>query len=128
MFSEANTIVGWPLLWHWRQHCVIEIGWCPSYTWISIAVLYVCTCVLSRVWFFATPWTVACQALLVHGIFPVRILEYISISCSKGSQRIFLTQGLNLPLLHWQADSSPPEPPWKTNIVFTYCNKMLYRE
>ena len=40
----------------------------------------------------------------VHGISQARILEWISISLSKG---IFLTQGSNLHLLHWQVDSLP---------------------
>ena len=29
----------------------------------------VCVCMLSRVQFFATPWTIGCQAPLVHGTF-----------------------------------------------------------
>ena len=40
----------------------------------------------------------------VHGILQARILEWVAISFSRG---IFLTQGSNLHLLHWQADSSP---------------------
>ena len=35
-----------------------------------------------------------------HRIFPVRILEWVTISSSRRS-----TQGSNLQLLHWQADS-----------------------
>ena len=30
----------------------------------------------------ATPWTVACQALLVHGILQARMLEWVAISFS----------------------------------------------
>ena len=33
-----------------------------------------CAQLLSHVWLFATPWTVAYQAPLVHGIFQVRML------------------------------------------------------
>ena len=40
----------------------------------------------------------------VQGILQARILEWVAISFSRGS---FLTQGLNLCLLHWQADSLP---------------------
>ena len=29
----------------------------------------VCVCMLSHVQFFATPWTIGCQAPLVHGTF-----------------------------------------------------------
>ena len=40
----------------------------------------------------------------VHGISQARILEWVSISSSR---EFFPTLGLNLCLLHWQADSSP---------------------
>ena len=40
---------------------------------------------LSRVWLFATPWTVAYQAPPVHGIFQARILEWVAISFSRAS-------------------------------------------
>ena len=40
----------------------------------------------------------------VHGINQAGILEWVAISFSRG---IFLTQGLNLGLLHCQADSLP---------------------
>ena len=38
----------------------------------------------------------------VHRLLQARILEWVAISFSRG---IFLTQGLNLCLLSWQADS-----------------------
>ena len=37
-------------------------------------VYFMCAQLLSHVWLFATPWTVAYQAPLVHGIFQVRML------------------------------------------------------
>ena len=40
----------------------------------------------------------------VHGISQARILEWVAISYSRGSSPV---QGLNLNLLHWQADSLP---------------------
>ena len=40
---------------------------------------------LSHVWLFVTPWTVAYQAPLVHGIFQAIVLEWIVISFSRGS-------------------------------------------
>ena len=61
--------------------------------------------VLSFDQLFVPPWTIARQAPLSKG-FP-RILERVAISSSRG---IFLTQGLNLCLLHllyWQAGSLP---------------------
>ena len=45
---------------------------------------------LSRVQLFATPWTVAYQALRslsVHGIFQARALEWVAISFSRESSR-----------------------------------------
>ena len=51
---------------------------------------------LSSVWFFATPWTVVCQALLSWD-FPGKDTGVGSHYLLQG---IFLTQGLNLGLLH----------------------------
>ena len=65
-------------------------------------------CVLNHVRLFVTPWTVAHQVPLVHGIFQVRILEWVAIFLLQG---IFPTQGLKLCLLclrHWQAESLSP--------------------
>ena len=47
--------------------------------------MYVCVCVcesLSRVKLFVTPWTIA-PRLTIHGIFQVRILEWVAISFSR---------------------------------------------
>ena len=41
----------------------------------------------SCVQFFATLWTVVCQAPLSMGISQARILEWIAISCSRGSSQ-----------------------------------------
>ena len=43
-----------------------------------------CSALLSCVPFFATPWTVVCQAPLSMG-FSLRILEWVTISFSRGS-------------------------------------------
>ena len=40
---------------------------------------------LSRVWLFATPWTVARQAPLSMGILQARILEWFAMPSSRGS-------------------------------------------
>ena len=66
---------------------------------------YTCICVstLSGVRLFATP-----------GLQPVRLLrpwnfpgKHTRKGCRFLLQRIFRTQGSNMPLLHWQADSLP---------------------
>ena len=49
---------------------------------------------------FATPWTTAHQALLSMGFFQVRILEWVAISCSRGSsQPRIWTMSLESPAL-----------------------------
>ena len=42
---------------------------------------------LSCVWFFATPWTVACQVLLSMVTHQARKLEWVAISFSRGSSQ-----------------------------------------
>ena len=46
----------------------------------------------------------------VHGIFQVRILEWVAISSSKGSSQPRDQTCLSLRLLHWQLDSLLSEP------------------
>ena len=62
-----------------------------------------CACVLSCVWLFVTPRTVAHQAPLSM-VFPRQ--EY-------WSGLPFLPPGIEPRSLHWQADSLPSEPPEK---------------
>ena len=64
---------------------------------------------LSRVQLFATPWTVAPQAPLSMDT---------GVGCRALLQRIFLTQGWSLRLLHWPAASLPRKP--------FYCLKSLH--
>ena len=62
--------------------------------------------VLSRVWFFVTPWTVTFQVLCPWNSPG----KNIGASCHFLLQGIFPTQGSNLHLLHllyWQADFLP---------------------
>ena len=53
---------------------------------------------------FCYPMDCSLSCSSVHGISQVRILEWIAFLFSRG---IFLTQGSNPCLLHWQADSLP---------------------
>ena len=89
----------------------------PSFTWKfplaspiflkrSVCVclcVCVCTCALSHVWLLVTPWSVACQAPFSWN-FPGKNTR---VGCHFLLQGIFLTQGLNPHLLHWQVDSLP---------------------
>ena len=77
---------------------------------------------LSRVWLFATPWTVACQAPQSMGFSRQ---EYWNWLPSPG---IFATQGWNLYLLcllHWQVDSLPWVT-WEVQVIFNITQYGLY--
>ena len=73
-------------------------------------------CVLSYVLLSATLWTIACQDPL---FMQFSKKGYWSI-CHFLLQGIFPTQGWNLSLLHWQADSLTTEPPGKPIPSFIY--------
>ena len=47
-----------------------------------------CAELLSRVWLFATPWTVAHQTPLSMGILQARILEWVAMPSSRGSSQL----------------------------------------
>ena len=84
-----------------------------KYTLASAVVIKSLHCV----WLFATPWTVACQAPLSMG-FP---RQETTVGCDFLLQGIFLTQGSNLHLLHWQAGSLPLRHqgrPWQALLVY----------
>ena len=58
-----------------------------------------------------------CPTLRPPGLQPTRLLcpwnspgKNTGVGCHFLLQGIFLTQGLNLPLLHWQVDFFTPEP------------------
>ena len=62
-------------------------AWVPCRSCLSIKLNYVHVCVLSHVWLFAAPWTVARQAPLSVGILQARMLEWVAIPSSRGSCR-----------------------------------------
>ena len=47
-----------------------------------------CTCMLSHVWLFVTPWTVALQAPLSMVILQARILEWVAMPSSRGPSQL----------------------------------------
>ena len=86
-----------------KKDATMNDRWLP--TWV---------CVLSRLWLFATPWTVAHQATPSMGFSRQ---EYWGEKPFP-SPGIFLTQGRNshlLHLVHLQADTLSTEPPGKSN-------------
>ena len=62
---------------------VMLLGWSES----SFVFFHVCVRAksLSRVQLFAAPWTVTHQVTLVHGILQARILEWVAMPSSRGS-------------------------------------------
>ena len=61
---------------------LVEAGlWCSP----ECTRMCVYACVISHVWLFVTPWTVACRAPLSTGILQGRILEWAAVSSSGGS-------------------------------------------
>ena len=65
-----------------------EILWRQVSNWMRVDDFSESVCWLfSSVQLFVTPWTVARQAPLVHGILQARILEWVAISFSRESSR-----------------------------------------
>ena len=92
--------------------------------------IYVYIYMLSRVQLFATPWTVACQALLSMGFS-----RQPGMGCCFLLQGIFSTQGLNLYFpwrLQRQVDSLPLSllgglQKWLSCIVFEISKSKIER-
>ena len=94
-YNYYNSVICSAMWWNKPPHCT------------SLNSLYVCMCPsLSCVWLFVTLWTVPCQApvSIYLACILARILEWVAVAASRG---IFLTQGSNPRLLHWQANSLP---------------------
>ena len=74
--------------------------------WHGLSLLHFCVCSVAQSHpTLVTPWTVACQVLL----FMENSMN-IRMGCHFLLQGVLLTRGLNLCLLHWQADSLPLDP------------------
>ena len=63
--------------------CITESFCCTAV--IKNIVNQPCAYLLSGVWLFATPWTIACQAPLSMGILQARILEWVVMPSYRGS-------------------------------------------
>ena len=100
-----RRIDGWEVCWLWQSLFGCGASFCLQDQRRSSLVKYTpksmkCK-LLSRVWLFATPWS-------VYGILRARILEKGSYSFL---QRIFPTQGSNLGLLYYRQILYHPESP-----------------
>ena len=67
--------------------------------------IYCCCLVAKSCLTLCDPMDCSLPSSSVHGILQARILEWVAISFSR--EGIFLTQGSNMCLLHWQVDSLP---------------------
>ena len=85
-----------PLLLH-HLPTLFPKGFMASFN-LTDCCLVTKSCPMSLLW----PMDCSPPGSSVHGISQARVQEWVAISSSRG---IFLTQGLNLHLLHWQADS-----------------------
>ena len=89
---------------HWTSYLIDQHELNPlSVLSLHLPLCCYCCLVLSHVWLFETPWTVAAR-LLSPWEFPDKIT---GVGCCFFLHGIFLTQGLNPCLLHWQVDASP---------------------
>ena len=79
---------------------------------VKLSLLCVCAKLLQLCPTLCDPMDCSPPGSSVHGILQARILEWVAL------EGIFLTQGSNSCLLHWQAGSLPLAPPRKpTNCV-----------
>ena len=91
-----------------------------SVPFLQIPCVCVCVCVCVSL-------SVSSNSLQPHRLQPTRLLfpwnspgKNTGVGCHFLLQRIFLTQELNLHLLHWQVDSLPHEPPEKLSRFHIY--------
>ena len=70
-----------------------------------------------------TPWTVAHQTPLVHGILQSKILDWVTISFSRESSQ---TTGMEPRSPALQVDSLQSEPPGKPKDENKLCKILLY--
>ena len=97
----------WAQRWEgFRQH---------GYNWVSTVVVKLLSCVQ----LFASPWTVACQALLSMD-FP-RQAYWKALPCPPPGD--LLGAGIKPGSVAWQADPFPTEPPGKPQLALMLFKK-----
>ena len=94
-WTHAPALEGWSVNWTTREK------------WKKVKVK-----LLSRVWLFATPWTVAYQES-IHGILQAGKLEWVTMSFSRDLP----DPGIEPRSLALEADSLTSEPPGKPREV-----------
>ena len=68
----------------WREFKRVKPLW---KTVVSRKIKNRIMCMLSYVWFFATPWTYNLPGFSLHGILQARILEWVAIAFSRRSSQ-----------------------------------------
>ena len=93
------------IIFRWKSSLELsELDLSPS-CMVSLDCVFVVVQLLSHVGFFCIPMDYSLPGSSVHEISQARTLEWV---CHFPFQRIYLTQVLNPPLLHWQMDSLLP--------------------
>ena len=111
------------IVWGEGEKIICVLEQCKSNNLYFFCVcVCVCVCVQSfgPVQLFATPWTGATRLLHPWNSSG----KNTGVGCHFLLQGIFPTQGSNLQLLHWQADSLPLASLWKphvSSVLFLYC-------
>ena len=91
--------------WNYISPCNLMCHLRPVSLMIFCLICLCCCCLVSQLCLtLCNPIDYSLPGSSVHGTSQAGILEWVAISFSRG---IFLTQGSNLCLLHWQVDSLP---------------------
>ena len=108
-FKTKPAAVHWSILVYGQVSWVLPVI-LPALTLIWI----VCLCSVTQLCpSLFDPLDCTLPASSVHGLFPGK---NTGVGCRALLQGSFLTQGSNLPLLHWQAESLPLVSPGKSNM------------
>ena len=82
LYVGKSLQLQWALVCIWMIVCSFKAF---KISHIYIRYLFCCACLLSHVWLFATPWTVAHQASLSMVFSKQEILEWVFTSFSRRS-------------------------------------------
>ena len=111
IFSNESTLrIRWPKYWSF-SFSIIPSKEIPGLGFrVADWFLEQCAEVLSHVWLFCDPIDCTPPGSSVHRIFQARLLEWTSISYSRGSSWPRDRPPCLLCFLHWQVDTLPLAP------------------
>ena len=102
--SALSLLLTPPSLPYLFYYCVWNTTIMGGHPWILKSIPPSVVQSLNHVQLFCSPMDCTPTGSSVHGISQARMLDWVPIPILQG---IFLDQGLNLRLLHWQVDSLP---------------------